>query len=294
MGNAATWRVVVEVPQAEAETAEYAFGELGALGSLEQESADPGARRIVAYFDSREFEREGLRDLVSDSFSAFPGLAGAWIEVELEPARDWNERWREFFKPFELARGFTVVPSWESYDAKPGERIIHIDPGMAFGTGLHETTRLCAETLISEAAKAESLLDVGTGSGILAILGHSLGIGRIAGVEIDPEAMRVARENFGKNGCDSVELASELDSIEGSFDCVIANILLKTLIDLKGAIADRVAPGGTLILSGITREQEVDIIDAYSPKLVHARTEHRGEWSAVVMRRAVAAPSPDV
>lgn len=295
MGNADTWRVVVEVARAEAETAEYAFGEIGALGSLEEDSTDPRRRRITAHFDSRGFERERLLDLVSDSFSAFPELAGAWIEMELEPARDWNERWREFFKPFELATGFAVVPSWEEYDAKAGEQVIHIDPGMAFGTGLHETTRLCAEVIIDVASGAESLLDVGTGSGILAILGERLGIREIAGVEIDPEAVRVARENFEKNGCDSIELAHDLCSVDKRFDVVVANILLTTLVDLRKAISERVAPGGTLILSGITRDQEAAILDAYSPGFVHARTEHRGEWSAIVLRRtAVAAPSPDV
>jgi len=295
MGNRDTWRVVVEVAAGEAETAEYAFGELCSLGSLEEDSAEPGMRRITAYFDSARFDRGRLLKMVSDYFSKFPGLAGAWIEVELEPAKDWNERWREFFRPFELARGIVVVPSWENYEGKEGERIIRIDPGMAFGTGLHETTRLCAEALIEEAPGAKSLLDVGTGSGILAILGNRLDIADIAGVEIDPEALSVAGENLKKNGCGSVELASRLSSIERRFDIVVANILLSTLIDLRTAIAERTSPGGTLILSGITLDQEAAILDAYSPQFACLRTAHRGEWSAIVLKRtAVAAQSPGV
>jgi ribosomal protein L11 methyltransferase len=291
MRSADTWKVVVEVASSEAEMAEYAFGELGSLGSLEEDTADPGRSRITAFFDSEGFDRERLRDLVSDSFSKIPGLADAWIEVDLEPARDWNERWRKFFKPFHLAAGIVVVPSWENYDAKDGETIVHIDPGTAFGTGLHETTRLCTEALIEESIGAASLLDIGTGSGILAIVGKRLGIGEIVGMDIDPEAIRVASENFKKNGCASIELAQDLDSVDRRFDLVIANILLTTLIDLSEAIASRVAPGGTLILSGITHDQETDILYAYS----HIRTERRGEWSAIIMRRtAVAAPSPEV
>ena len=285
----------MEVAGDEAEMAEFAFGELGSLGSIEEDAADPGRKRITAFFASSGFDRERLRDLVSDYFSKVPGLADAWIEVDLEPARDWNERWHRFFKPFHIAADFVVVPSWEKYEAKEGEAIIHIDPGTAFGTGLHETTRLCAEALIEESAQAASLLDIGTGSGILAIVGKRLGIGEIVGVEIDPEALCVAEENLRKNGCGSIALTQSLESVDRKFDSVVANILLSTLIDLSETIAERVAPGGTLILSGIMHDQEAEILDEYLPKFAHMRTERRGEWSAIILRRtAVAAPSPDV
>lgn len=294
MRNPDTWKVAAEVDAREAETAEYLLGELGAIGSQEEDTSTAEIKRITAYFERGDNDRLSLRDSTMEAFSRFPGLAGAWIEVELEPAKDWNEGWRDFFKPFVLAPGFVVVPSWERYEPGPGETIIHLDPGMAFGTGLHETTRLCANALVDLASpctdSARSLMDVGTGSGILAVLAAKLGVGRIAGVENEPRALEVARDNLEENSCPDIALYSDIDRVPGEYDIVVANILLMTLLELREQIAGRVAPGGRLILSGITRDQEGDILTAYSGELVHASTEHAGEWSAIVLWRPTNAP----
>ncbi len=291
MRNPDTFKVAAEVASEEAQTAGCLLVEMGALGAQEEDDPASGMTRVTAYFDSARHDRKALRDEVASAFLGFPRLRGAWIEVELEPARDWNERWREFFKPFVLAEGFVVVPSWERYEARPGEAVIHIDPGMAFGTGLHETTRMCARAMIdSVRARGEpprSLLDVGTGSGILAIIAARLGIARIAGVDDDPDALAIARENLSKNGLNGVELMDDVEKARGPFDIVVANILLATLAELRPAIEGLVAPSGTLILSGITRDQEDEAIGLYSRCLVHLRTERAGEWSAIVMWRAV-------
>lgn len=287
MRDADIWKVITEVDTSEAETAEYIFGELGALGSQEEEATRPSVARITAYFDSRKFARDQLRDLVAASFSRFPGLAGAWLEVDLEPTQDWNAEWHKFFKPFAIAENIIVVPSWENYSPKPDETLIHIDPGTAFGTGLHETTRLCAEALLkwtsSRARESLSLMDLGTGSGILAIMARKLGIGKVVGVDNDPLALDVARRNLEKNGCTEIELHDDIASTEGQYDIVVANILLSTLVELEPLIADRVARDGIAILSGIMLDQEEEIGAAYADRFALLDTARRGEWAALTL-----------
>jgi ribosomal protein L11 methyltransferase len=288
MRNPDTWKVTVDVDGANAETAEFVLGELGSMGSIEESAARENIIRISAFFDKEFHERDMLRDRIVDAFAAFPELRSAWIEIDLEPACDWNERWKELFKPFEIAKGFVIVPSWEEYKARPGDRIVHLDPGMAFGTGLHETTRLCADALLTHIGTANSrpsVLDVGTGSGILAIMARLLGAGTVAAVDNDPDALTVARENFVKNACPDIFVADDIGQREDRFDIVIANILLPTLLSLYDLIAARTKAGGILILSGITHEQEEPIIEKYRKTFVLLETSHRGEWSALTLRR---------
>lgn len=291
MRNPDTWKITVEVDRADADTAAFVLSELGSMGSAEEQTDSDATVRIHAYFDKDRYDPHALRDDAVNAFSAFPSLANAWIEVELEPARDWNERWMELFKPFAIAKGFVIVPSWERYEPRSGERIMHLDPGMAFGTGLHETTRVCANALLEHLPKMKdtlSVLDVGTGSGILAIMARMLGAGRIAAVDNDPDAVAVARENFEKNGCEGILTDEDLASIPGQFDVVIANILLPTLLFLEELIAARTKAGGVLILSGITYEQEGEILESYAKHFVLLSTERLGEWSALVLRRKAA------
>jgi len=291
MPNPDTFKVAAEVDGEDAQTAGCLLVEMGALGAQEEEDPASGRTRVTAYFASARRDRRTLRDEVAIAFRGFPRLRDAWIEVELEPARDWTVRWRDFFKPFVLAEGFVVVPSWERYEAGPGETVIDLDPGMAFGTGLHETTRLCAKAMMdavrTRGQAPRSLLDVGTGSGILAIAAARLGIERIVGVDNDQGALAIARQNLSKNGFNDVELVGGVGEARGTFDIVVANILLPTLVELSRTIQGLLAPSGTLILSGITLEQEDEAIASYTPGLTHVRTERAGEWSAIIMRKSV-------
>ncbi|MFA4874453.1 MAG: 50S ribosomal protein L11 methyltransferase [bacterium] len=246
---------------------------------------------LKAYFDGERHDKRALLEAVRTAFEAIPALRKAGIEIKSEPAGDWSKKWKQYFKPFEIAPHVIVAPSWEHYSPKGDESLIELDPGMAFGTGLHPTTRLCAELLARVTLDVDSaqcsLLDMGTGSGILAILGRKLGIKRIAATDVDPDALRVARENLSKNGCADVELASDFCDIEGRFHIVVANILLSTLLELKSEIAEKTVPGGFLILSGITHDQEAEIAAAYSESFADAVIYRDGEWSAFTcMRRS--------
>ncbi len=289
MGNSDTYRAVIKVNSQAVETAIYALDELGSLGAIEESTGDECLIRLTAFFSADKFKKSELRDLILDSFAHFSELGGACVEISIEPASDWNAKWREHFKPFALAEGVVIAPSWEKYEKKSDEIVIQLDPGMAFGTGLHETTRLCAEGLLGAISYRPlahlSLLDVGTGSGILSILASKLGVKNITSVDNDPDALKIARKNMETNGCLSIRLLDQLDEVDGEFEIVVANILLTTLVDMRGALTSHVPPGGLLLVSGITLDQEQVISDAYSAAFDKVDTQRKGEWSCLSFLR---------
>jgi ribosomal protein L11 methyltransferase len=207
-------------------------------------------------------------------------------------SEDWSTSWKVHFKPLRVGTRLLIVPTWEDAAALPGDLVLRIDPGMAFGTGGHETTRLCLELLekIMDAgcrAAAPSLLDLGTGSGILAMAASLLGAGRILALDIDPEAVDVARENLalndlaGKIECDTVPL----ESLEEGFDIILANILAEELVRLAPGLAARLNPGGALILSGILAEKEELVRKGFADQpLLYEETNRAGEWVAMLYR----------
>lgn len=178
------------------------------------------------------------------------------VELVAKPLyeQDWAVSWRAFFGVVETGGKVIVVPSWIEHDAKPGQMVIKLDPGQAFGTGHHETTRMCMLALEGAVKPGMSVLDVGTGSGILAITAVLLGAGRVRAIDIDPIATRVALENFAENGVTGqIEVSTGVldESVGAGFDIVVANINRDANTSLAGAFARAAAPGGTLILSGI-------------------------------------------
>ena len=159
-------------------------------------------------------------------------------------------------------------PPWEAFTPQAGDAVVTLDPGMAFGTGTHGTTRLCLEALaglFEGAAPPRRVLDVGTGSGILAIAAAALGAEEVLACDIDAEACRTARENVAANGvADRVEVTDRpLEELTGGFDVVLANILAEENIRLAELLVSRLAPGGTLILSGIREEKEALVSAAF-------------------------------
>ena len=205
---------------------------------------------------------------------------------------DWSTSWKVHFKPLRVGTRLLIVPTWEDAAALPGDLVLRIDPGMAFGTGGHETTRLCLELLekIMDAdhrADAPSLLDLGTGSGILAMAASLLGAGRILALDIDPEAVDVARENLALNDlADKVECGTvPLESLEEGFDIILANILAEELVRLAPGLAARLNPGGALILSGILAEKEELVRKGFADQpLLYEETNRAGEWVAMLYR----------
>jgi len=185
------------------------------------------------------------------------------IEIHLfeEENKDWLAEWKKGFEAFNLVGPYWVVPSWLKSPVKPSESLL-IDPGMAFGTGTHATTKMASSFLHKVSKdlvdKAElTLLDVGTGTAILAMLAARLGFGLVVGIEIDPEARRVAKENIKLNGLDEIDIREQLlEEIDDTFDVVIANIIDGVLIKLKDDLIRVLSPGGQLFLTGILLERE--------------------------------------
>lgn len=207
-----------------------------------------------------------------------------YAEAETVDDEAWKDKWKENFHPMALTETIVVKPTWEGYDPAPGEKVIEIDPGMAFGTGSHETTRLCMQ-LMEKYASGGRLLDVGCGSGILAIGGALLGFDEVLGIEIDPDAVDVARENLQLNHVDDRVKVQQGDLAEGldlTADMVVANLMADLVIRLAEDCGRHLTEGGLFISSGILVEKRDEVakaIEAAGFEIVEIAEE--GEWCAI-------------
>lgn len=240
----------------------------------------PKQRAVDIYFQSAPDPR-----FLDEVKSRYPEIV---IQIQAEQERDWLAEWKKSFQPFGLVKDHWVVPSW--CQAPPeAKHKIWIDPGMAFGTGTHETTQLVAEALvkIQESGglpKDFSALDVGTGTGILAVLARQLGAGSIAATEIESDARRVALENLKANDCADVSLSEvQVEDLTMKFDVVMANIIDGVLVRIQDALMARVKPGGWLLLSGIITEREPDFTNGFQIKKWDLRVQ-KGDWLLFAVR----------
>jgi ribosomal protein L11 methyltransferase len=213
------------------------------------------------------------------------------ISVSGVKEEDWAESWKQYYKPIHLGR-VTIVPAWEKYTPKEEEVIVRMDPGMAFGTGTHETTRLVMSLLTEEVKGGERVLDVGTGSGILSICASKLGAKSCHAYDIDPVAVKVARENVLDNGCDNIvcgvsDLLRGVDMSGGGFDLCVANIVADIIIRMAPDIKKCLTSDGRLIVSGIIspRAQEVrDALTLHGMRVV--REVQENDWLAILLQVA--------
>ena len=195
---------------------------------------------------------------------------------EVIAEQNWVQLTQAQFEPIQVSDRLWIVPSW--HEAPDPEAIVLVlDPGMAFGTGSHPTTRLCLEWLERSVTPNVSLLDYGCGSGILAIAAARLGAGKVLGVDIDPQAVSAAADNAERNQV-SARFEDSTKDILGQFDIVVANILSNPLKALAPAICSHVRPGGKLALSGILAEQAEELIEAYAPYLALSIADTRDGW----------------
>ncbi len=226
------------------------------------------------------FLRERFSDLEMD------------VKIETEGLReeDWAEAWKQYYKPIPLGR-VTVVPAWQEYTPAEGEKIIRMDPGMAFGTGTHETTRLVMRFLQDVIAGGERVLDLGCGSGILSLCASKLGASFCAAYDIDPVAVRVAEENVRADGADNIEcgvsdLLRSVDLSGGKYDFVVANIVADVIIRLLPDVGAYMTDAGRMIVSGIIspRAEEVrEAIAANGFSVVEERQEN--DWLAILIEK---------
>lgn len=207
------------------------------------------------------------------------------FEIHEEEEKDWLAEWKKGFAPFKLVSDYWVVPSW--LDAPDeAKHVIRIDPGMAFGTGTHATTQMASyfvhkACLQDPKISEKSLIDVGTGTAILAMLARRHGMGKVIGIDIDAEATRVARENVKQNSLSEIEISDkEIDQIKDKFDYVVANIIDGVLINLKSHLLRLMKPGGQLFVTGILLEREEPFLENFQREsgLKVVRRIEKDEW----------------
>ncbi len=215
----------------------------------------------------------------------------AKIEVVGIREEDWANSWREFFKPTLVGKKTVIVPMWEDYTPKEGEVIIQMDPGMAFGTGTHETTRLVIGMLEEYVKKGDRVLDLGCGSGILAICASKLGAGVCKAYDIDPLAVDIARENVRKNKlnnitCEVSNLLRQVVLSGGKYDIVCANIVADIIIVLASQVAQYMKSGGVLLASGIITERADEVCTALEKNgLIIAQKKIDNGWCALAVTK---------
>ena len=203
---------------------------------------------------------------------------------------DWSESWKQYYKPIPLGK-VTIVPAWEKYDAKDGEIVIKMDPGMAFGTGTHETTRLVMRIMQDIIKGGERVLDVGTGSGILSICASKLGAKSCNAYDIDPVAVKVARENALEDGCDNVtvgvsDLLHGVDKSSGKYNFCVANSVSDIIIRMMPDIGDYLTEDAPLILSGIIIDRADEVRDCVKKHGFRIeREEKENDWVALLCKK---------
>jgi ribosomal protein L11 methyltransferase len=273
----------ITCPEQYGEQLTHALMELGSLGIIDEGTS------LIAYFPS------GMdRGVIGSQLDIFLTLLrssdnGADLSYTYAalPDADWNESWKKNFTPIDLGDRFTVLPPWELYR---GDRIpLVIDPGMAFGTGHHGTTRSCLALMDRYAGSAGKgrFLDLGTGTGLLAIAAIKLGFTDVVGVDTDPLALEAARRNLELNGVRTVRLIEgSLEAADGLFDMIAANLISGTLIELAGGIARHLQPAGIAILSGILEGQDDEVAGSMERAGLRCRERLRdGKWVSLTCWR---------
>jgi ribosomal protein L11 methyltransferase len=281
---------IARVGETAATTQLWAFNTTGV--EISEEINNPDFITLRAYFeiapDTEKIREQILRNL---KLIDLPEFALRGIRSLTIADQDWLAEWKKGYEPIETGRRLLICPSWKRDQVKDTDRlVIEIDPGMAFGTGTHETTRGCLE-MLEKYWRGGALLDVGAGTGILAIAAIKLAPGsRVIGFDVDPEAIEVARENAAINGvADEIEIeVNNLSSFHGQeFDVALANLTADVIIPLAADFAQVVKPQGALIVSGVLREQGDEVKSALEKqgfKLIEEKPD--GEWVTMAFRLA--------
>ena len=212
---------------------------------------------------------------------------GSWdVTLDEKENQDWSKKWKEKWTVTHVTDKIAVVPSWLSYTPKEGEITITLDPGCAFGTGTHQTTQLCMKALEKYLKSGDTIADIGTGSGILAILAKKLGAASAYGCDIDETVIDVARENAGVNGVDCTFELNTADKITEKYDFVCANILHNVLFEIMGDLKNIMKDKGILSLSGILNEKKDVVLEAIKREnLKIIDTLNQDQWISFVVTK---------
>ena len=232
---------------------------------------------VLAYVNER---LEELKEMGLD-------LGEAKVEHEKMHEEDWANTWKQYYKPSKVGEKIVVKPIWEEYEAKENELVVDLDPGMAFGTGTHETTRMCIQALERYVKEESTVFDVGYGSGILAIAAAKLGAKLAVGVDLDPVAVESSIENVGYNNLSNIEIlhGNLVEVIDGKADIVVANILAEIICILTDDVKRVLKDGGIFITSGIIHDR-VDMVceklEATGFEVIEKNRD--GEWNCIVAK----------
>lgn len=281
--------LTVELPEEASESAQDLIHEAGALGLEVRDreaptmpgvrAPQPGQALVIGYFEDRETAEAALAS-VQESFPA------ARVDLDEQPQQDWSNEWKSLIKSVQVGR-LWVGPPWDVANAPADAVRLVIEPKMAFGTGDHPTTALClaAVDAYMKDHPGASVLDVGTGTGVLAIAAKKLGAGRVVATDNDPTSVELARENLADNGTPDIEVSGkELTQVDGTFDLVLANILANTLIELAPLIAPKVKHRA--VLAGVLAHQRVDVEAAYRKLgFTVLPGASQGEWVRIDLQR---------
>lgn len=303
------YEILIDVPVAAADLLCYHLNDLGSVGVVVEErdldtfippdpdETDGDSFTVKAYFAAgvnMPMLRLQIMDCLRGMSYEFPQLDKVDIRVGEIGQQDWAEDWKQHFSTTHIGSRLIIKPSWEEYTPKADDVVVTLDPGMAFGTGTHGTTHLClqmlAQLFVAEAgcAAPRRVLDVGTGSGILAIAAAALGAQEVVACDIDPQACVTARENIIQNGCEEVISVTDslLEELGYDFDVILANILAEENIRLAVPLLERLSDGGTLILSGILDEKVAMVMDAFDSypqfNLQKAQIHYEQEWACII------------
>lgn len=255
----------------------------------EKDFADEDQLIIKAYFEASEadsiFDKIKLdiqeNELISkDSYH---------IEESIVRETDWSENWKQYYKPVKIGKKILVCPEWEKDDNEEDRSVIFIDPGMAFGTGTHETTKLCLEAIEDYVKLGDTIFDVGTGSGILSVAAVSLGAKKAIAVDIDELAIKMAHQNVLLNHMEDAVLIKKgnlLDAVEGEANIIVSNIIAEIICTMIGDLREHLLDGGIFITSGIIEEKVPMVLTALSEHsfiVVESRSENG--WHLIVARK---------
>ncbi len=289
-------KIIIKLPEEEAVNASLLLSEY-CPGGFQFEDLPGGHSTIISGYIPDDNNAgpalRGVETFIAKLEKLLPDSQSVTLSTESVIEQDWGEKWKEHFKTVRVSEHIVVKPSWEKYKPKKNEILIDMDPGMAFGTGLHATTRMALrliERLFSEKqSPPEKIIDVGTGTGILAIACALFGAPQVLAMDNDPDAVAAAQKNVAANKVSEKTgvTGTDLFEIHDSYDLVIANIIHDTLLELADNLTGKIAGGGRIILSGIlTGEQEQSILAAYRKRGLHPLTTiHEEEWAALLLEK---------
>jgi ribosomal protein L11 methyltransferase len=259
----------------------------------DNDTADPGPPTSVVVktympVDATTVNRRGMIDVgvrLVSLLQPMDGLQGRFLEEE-----EWENAWKAHFTLLRVGKRLIIKPTWQEYASSGAEVLVELDPGMAFGTGHHPTTRMCLEELEQRVRPGMQILDLGTGSGILAIAAVKLGVASVVALDVDSMAVKAAGENIQYNRVTrKVRLfAGTLPNpkvLPGSMDLVVANITARAIAEVARPIAEALAPGGVLIASGIIMERQADVETALQGVMVIRERRTDGDWVTLVAER---------